>query len=82
MESHPVGGPRGNPSSTGSGEAWGLHTVLTGRPWIFSLGFLFGLKGAEGNVGYPGPSGFPGARGQKGWKGKEHREHRRKGGRP
>lgn len=38
--------------------------------WVFSLGFLFGLKGRPGQAGSPGAPGFPGARGQKGWKGK------------
>lgn len=51
------------------------HAVLTCRPlWLFSLGFLYGLKGREGEAGSPGTSGFPGARGQKGWKGKEYQK--------
>lgn len=59
------------PSSTGlSGMRGPACCANVLSLWVFSLGFLFGLKGTGGTAGYPGPSGFPGARGQKGWKGK------------
>lgn len=66
-----VGRPGGKPSSTGFGNVWGPLGSANVLPlWIFSVGFLFGLKGTPGQVGFPGTPGFPGSRGQKGGKGK------------